>query len=207
MKVFLPVAIVTAFGFSFTVGGFAGFRTWTHTPVLDFENERLLMYFLVFLSGAVCAERGIFTRPPGGKLLYNVANCVAWLPVTAHIFVRLIPFFTEGFVVTPGYRLMWWITFYAAMVPMIYVVVESFRRYVTGTSRLWSLLNTNSYGVYIIHVIVIGVLGTLLLPAQIPGWAKYLTLALLVYCVSNLLVWIYRRVRQSLTGHAAAEQR
>jgi peptidoglycan/LPS O-acetylase OafA/YrhL len=41
-------------------------------------------------------------------------------------------------------------------------MVESFRLYVTKTGSLWQTLNRNSYGVYIIHVIVIGIFGTLL---------------------------------------------
>ncbi len=44
----------------------------------------------------------------------------------------------------------------------MYVMIESFWRYLDKTGRLWSELSRNSYGVYIIHVIVIGIFGTLL---------------------------------------------
>ena len=45
----------------------------------------------------------------------------------------------------------------------MYIMIESFWRYFDKPGRLWSELNKNSYGVYIIHVIVIGIFGTLLL--------------------------------------------
>jgi surface polysaccharide O-acyltransferase-like enzyme len=33
--------------YSFTIGGLLGFRSWTSTPLIDFENERLLLYFML----------------------------------------------------------------------------------------------------------------------------------------------------------------
>lgn len=189
---YLPVAGVVAFAGSFLVGGVAGFRSWTHTPILDFENERLLMYFLTFLLGVICAERRTLADRPTGKVLYNVANGLAWLPVTAHVFVRLIPFLTADFAVTPTYRLLWWSSFYLSLVAMVYVVVQTFRRYADRAGPLWSALNANSYGVYVIHVVVLGAIGTLLLGVPLPGWGKYLLLLVLAYTVSNLAVGLYR---------------
>jgi hypothetical protein len=104
-------ALLAGFVYSFFIGGFLGFRSWTLTPLIDFENERLLVYFLCFRLGVLFYRQGIFAEKPKGKLLCNIANGTAWVPVTAHIFIRLIPFFSaEGFSVTPAYRLMWWVS-------------------------------------------------------------------------------------------------
>jgi surface polysaccharide O-acyltransferase-like enzyme len=195
-----PVAAVlgaaaVAFVHSFFIGGVLGFRSWTLTPLVDFENERLGVYFLCFLLGVLFCRQGIFAEKPKGKLLYNIANGTAWVPVLAHIFVRLIPFFSEGFEVTAGYRVMWWVSFDLALLCLLYVLVETFRRYFDRTGSLWGELNRNSYGVYVIHVILIGVFGTLLMKTGLPVWLKYPTLIVLVYAGSNLLVSGYRRVK------------
>jgi hypothetical protein len=189
-------AVLIAFGYSYFIGGFVGFRSWTLTPLIDFENERLLIYFLAFLLGALFFKRDVFAKKPEGKRLYNTVNAVAWVPVTAHIFVRLIPFLSaEGFEVTPVYRLMWWISFDLALLSMIYIMVESFRRYLDKSGKIWGALNQNSYGVYIIHVIMIGIFGTFLMKLGLPVYVKYPLLIILTYVGSNLLVSAYRTVK------------
>jgi len=50
----------------------------------------------------------------------------------------------------------------------------------------------------IIHVIVIGVFGTLLLNLSLPAVVKYLALILLTYVGSNLIVSGYRALVQAL---------
>jgi surface polysaccharide O-acyltransferase-like enzyme len=80
----------------------------------------------------------------------------------------------------------------------MYVMIESFRRYLDRTGRLWSELNRNSYGVYIIHVVVIGIFGTLLLNLNLPALVKYPTLFISTYVGSNLIVSGYRSLIQAL---------
>ncbi|MBC8504528.1 MAG: acyltransferase [Anaerolineales bacterium] len=179
--------------YSFLIGGVLGFRSWTLTPIIDFENERLLLYFMTYLLGALCYRQNVFAEIPKGKTLYTVANSIAWLPMTGHIFARLWPFFyPEGFPITPLYRLIWWVSFYLSLLVMMYLMIESFRRYLDKTGPIWDELNRNSYGVYIIHVIMIGVFGTLLLNTNLPALAKYPLLIVSTYLGSNLVVSGYR---------------
>jgi hypothetical protein len=197
-------ASIVGFVYSFGIGGLLGFRSWTLTPVIDFENERVLVYFLAYLLGALAFRRNVFASKPKSKALYIVASSIAWIPVTAHIFARLFPFFyPEGFEVTPLYRLIWWLTFHLSLLVMVYVMVESFRFYVDRTGRIWRELNRNSYGVYLIHVIVIGVLGTLLLNLDLPALVKYPILIVLTYLVSNLVVSAYRSLVRALESSRA----
>jgi len=191
-------AVLVGFAYSFGIGGVLGFRSWTLTPLIDFENERLLVYFLSFLLGALFYKQAAFAEKPKGKRLYNIVNGIAWIPVTAHIFVRLIPFFSaEGFTVTPMYRLIWWLSFDLALLCMLYLMVETFRRYFDKTGTIWAELNRNSYGVYIIHVILIGVFGTLLMKMGLPVYVKYPALIVLTYLGSNGLVSVYKRLAGS----------
>ena len=195
--------VIIGFVYSFSMGGLAGFRSWTLTPMIDFENERLLVYFLSFLLGALFYKQGVFAQKPKGKQLYNTVNAIAWLPVTAHIFVRLIPFFSEGEVtVTPVYRLIWWISFDLALLCMMYVMVETFRRDFNKSGKTWSALNRNSYGVYIIHVIMIGIFGTFLMKLGLPVYLKYPLLIILTYLGSNLLVSAYKNIVVRINSQA-----
>ncbi len=193
---------VIGFVYSFSIGGMLGFRSWTLTPLIDFENERLLLYFMAFLLGSLCFRQTVFAEKPQSKTLYTVVNSVAWIPVTTHIFARLIPFFVpEGFLISPLVdRLIWWLSFYLSLLCLLYLMIETFRRYLDKTNRIWSELNKNSYGVYIIHVIVIGVFGTLLLNLNLPALVKYPLLIVLTYGASNLVVSLYRRVSTYIIG-------
>ena len=62
-----------------------------------------------------------------------------------------------------------------------------------------SLLNKNSYSVYIIHVIVLGLIALALLNIPIPAFAKYLILAILTFVASNILVYAYDRLFENNT--------
>ena len=192
-------SLVIGFVYSYAIGGIAGFRSWTLTPLIDFENERILVYFLSFLVGVLGYQQNVFAEKSGSKTLYTIANSVAWLPVTAHIFARLWPFFTPNpaeFPITPLYRVVWWLSFDLSVLCMMYIMIESFRRYLNRTGSFWSALNRNSYGVYIIHVIMIGVFGTLLLNLNLPALVKYPSVFVLAYAASNLIVAGYRYLIQ-----------
>ena len=183
------------------MGNWLGFRSWTLTPLLDFENEKILTYFMYFLVGVLAFRQNIFSELPKKKTLYTIANAVVWLPVTVHIFARIWPFFYPNpaeFEITPLFRLIWWISFHSGAIGMVYLMVESFWRYVDRSGKLWGTLSHNSYGVYIIHVIMIGIFGTLLLNANLTALVKYPLLIISTYVGSNLLVSAYYVVKQSL---------
>jgi fucose 4-O-acetylase-like acetyltransferase len=181
------------------------YRTWTKTPFIDFERERLLPYFLIFVLGALCFRRKTFQEKPKGKTLYLVANSVAWIPIMVHQFARMIPFIIPGGVLVSPLvdGLIWWATFYLSTLCMMYLLIESFRRYLDKPGKLWSELNENSFYVYIIHVIVIGSIAAPLVNLTIPPMPKYLILSVSAYVVSNVIVSLYRR---AVAGTRAANR-
>lgn len=190
------LSLALSIGFSFLIGKVFGFRSWTNTPIVDFENERILAHFLFFMGGVVAYKRNLFSSSPKGKALYLTANSTAWLPVTVHIFLRIWPYMTENFSVTPLFRFLWFTSFHISSLVMVYLMVESFRRYINKTGKIWNVLNRNSFGVYIIHVIVIGVFGTLLLNVNQPAMMKWILLNLSVYIVSNMIVSAFHSIQK-----------
>ena len=194
-------ATLIGFVYSFGMGYVVDFRSWTLTPLLDFENERLLVYFLAFLIGSLSYQQNIFAEKSEKKTLYNIVNGTSWIPVTIHVFARLWPFFSpnpEAFEFTHLYRLIFYLSFNLSVLSMVYLMVETFRRYLDKTGRLWDELNRNSYGVYIIHVILIGIFGTLLVNTNLPALLRYLLLIISTYVGSNLAVSAYYALKQQV---------
>ncbi|MBT4033894.1 MAG: acyltransferase family protein [Candidatus Marinimicrobia bacterium] len=199
IKAWIWATCFIGFVYSYSMGVWLGMRSWTLTPVLDFENERLLIYFIAFLLGASSFKQGLFLNSPPRKLLYNITNGIAWIPVTLHIFARLYPFvYPEGFSVTPLYRTIWWLSFDLSLLAMLYATLGTFWRYFNKPGKLWIHLNQYSYGVYIIHVIMIGIFGTMLMNTGLPVLVKYPLLILMTYMFSNLTVAGYYYARRLL---------
>ena len=83
-KLSIKAAIVAVFflGFSYSLTmDLLNAQGWTKSFLLDFQNERLFIYFLMFLLGATFYERGVFSAEPLGKKLYVAVLCTAWIPI------------------------------------------------------------------------------------------------------------------------------
>jgi len=202
LDISLKGAVLGAFliGFVYSVGmDMFGLRGWTKLVLLDFQNERLLIYFMAFLLGSLCFRLKVFDAKPGSKMLYNIANSIAWIPVTAYIFFLLYPWFKPGnFIVSEIiHRLILWFSFHLSLLCLMYVMIETFRRYLDKPGKLRNELNRNSYYVYIIHVIVMGSLALIMLNTAIPSLLKYLVLTVSTYVASNLIIYFYRKVTES----------
>jgi fucose 4-O-acetylase-like acetyltransferase len=193
------------FVYSLSMGGIFGFRSWTLTPLIDFENERLLVYFMIFLLGSLGFRQKVFASKPKSKKLYIVVNSIAWIPITIYIIFLLIPFIApDGFMISPVVdRLIYWLSFYLSLLCLLYVMIETFWRYLDKPGKIWNGLNQNSYYVYIIHVIVLGVIALPLLNSAMPSVLKYLTLTASTIIASNMIISLYR---QAATGRKAINQ-
>ncbi len=198
----LKGAILGAFliGFVYSVGmDIFGLRGWTKIGVLYFQSERLLIYFMVFLLGAYCFRLKVFDAGRKSKLLYITVNSVAWIPITIYIIFLLYPWLKPGhYVVSETIdRLILWSSYLLSLLCLMYVMIETFRRYFDRPGRIRNELSRNSYGVYIVHVIVMGGFALLLLDSAMPSLLKHLVLVVSTYGVSNLIVHFGRRVMTS----------
>ena len=202
LKTAVVGTLLIGFVYSVVIGMVVGFRHWTKTPLIDFETEKLLPYFLIFLLGALCFRNKVFEVKPKKQAMYIVVSSIAWIPITVHIFSRIywaLSMGTLGEMVSPFVdRLIWWLGFDLSVLCMVYLMVQSFWRYLDRTGWVWDELNRNSYGVYIIHVIVVGVIALPLLNVTLPAIVKFLILTVSAYVASNLIVGLYRRAMTSI---------
>ena len=77
-------------------------------------------------------------------------------------------------------------------------MVITFKNYFNKQGKLWKELNGNSYGVYIIHVIVMGGIALPMLNTLIPSLLKFLILTIVTFVMSNLIVSFYKRLFEKI---------
>jgi peptidoglycan/LPS O-acetylase OafA/YrhL len=179
---------------------------WTKTPLIDFQNERLLPYFLVFLLGSLCYKKGILhTDKKRNMKLYIAVNATAWIPINVYLVFLLNFFLRPGdYIISArvdGFML--WVCLHLSMLSLLYCAVTTFKYYFNRQGRLGRTLGKLSYNVYIIHIMVMGPIALVLLNTDIPALLKYPLLALTTYVGSNLLVYVYSKMVESLTARPA----
>ncbi len=183
----------------------AGLTGWQHSAFLDFQRERLIPYFMVFLLGTLCYRNKVLEAPKNVKA-YIIANVVLTLSlgiftaVALNLFFNLLDpereyYFISGFADSAVY----YVTALGSMFSFLYILIYAFRFTFNKTSQIMKLLNRNSYAVYIIHMIVVGLFAFVMVSIPIPAWSKFVVLTVLAFIASNVLVSGYRRFVQKHT--------
>jgi len=193
-------------GFVYTVVvGAVGWIGWTKTPLLDFQNERLLPYFLVFLLGSQCYRLEIFDTKAKNMKLYIAVLATIWIPMNLYILVLLNFFLRPGEFFFSGLidGLLLWMGFHASVLGLLYCAVTTFKYYFHKQGRLGRVLARLSYNVYIIHVIVLGLIASALLKTDLPGMLKYSILALTTYAGSNWIAFAYTHAMKRIGSRAS----
>ncbi|MBU4202565.1 MAG: acyltransferase family protein [Acidobacteria bacterium] len=196
-KAVLAVSLI-GFVYLFCMDIFGG-QGWTKTILIDFQNERLLIYFMIFLVGSLCFKKKTFESIGKNKKLYIGLSCAAWIPVTLYISLHFYSMKHLGQYLVSEIvdTLLIQFSLLLSMLCLLYLMINTFRYYLNRQGKISRELNKNSYGVYIIHVIVMGGIALILLDTTIPSLLKYLVLTVSTYTASNLIVYFYRRVIKS----------
>jgi peptidoglycan/LPS O-acetylase OafA/YrhL len=194
LKTAVTGVFVLSLAYSVTIGALDLYG-WTKTFLVDFQNERIVPYFLVFLLGSLCQKRGVLETGEKKRKLYVAIAATAWIPMNLYAIVLINFFVRPGkyFVSLPVDRILMFVGLYLSMLAMIYLTVATFRNWFNGQSRLSRELAGLSYGVYIIHVPVMGVIAMALAASSMPGILEYLIVAAAAWAGSNLLAWGYQR--------------
>lgn len=180
-----------------------GLKGWTHSPVFDFQNERLLIYFMSFLLGSLCNKLNVFEGNKPNYKIYIVSNVTLTISLGVFTVVALNLFYN---LVEPGRnhfyisdfadRLVYYVSAILAMLSFLQIFIHAFRFNLNKTNNILKELSRNSYSVYIIHMIVLGVVALALTHLPVHGGVKYLLLSGFTFLLSNMIIYTWRETRQ-----------
>ena len=197
------VTAVFGLGFAYTVAASAlDWIGWTKTPLIDFQNERLLPYFLVFLLGSLCYRLRVFDTEQRNMKLYIAVNATAWIPINIYVITLLNYIFRPGqyLVSEAADLLLLWFGFHLSMLALLYCAVTTFKFFFNRQGWLGRELGRLSYNVYIIHIGVMGLIALALLRIDLPGILKYPILTITTYAACNLIAYAYVKTVNNLAA-------
>ena len=174
---------------------FFNLHGWTKTVLIDFQNERILIYFMIFLLGSLCYKLKIFESEWNNKKLDLILHSTGWIPINLYIFLLIYSLVKPGdYLISKVFdTLILRLNFVLSLAYLLYVMITTFKKYLNKQGKISKELNKNSYGVYIIHVIVMGGIALIMLNIEIPSLLKYLILTVSTYAASNLIMYSYRK--------------
>jgi len=192
LKKSIWIALAVCFLYSFSMDYF-GLHGWTKTVLIDFQNERLLIYFAVFIFGSQLYKLNFFGDSKIRKKTNTIIHSLGWLPINLYIFLIIYSLiYPNNYIVNKIIHIsIVRICFTLSLAYLIFVMVTIFWNSLNKTGKLIRILNSNSYGVYIIHVILIGVISAMLLNIEIHHFLKFIITIISSYTISNIVVFIY----------------
>ncbi|QGY43993.1 acyltransferase family protein [Maribellus comscasis] len=206
VKVSLKTAVVLTFilGVIYSmVISEAGLKGWTHSPLLDFQNERLLVYFMSFLLGSLCYKLNAFKGTKPNYKIYIASNVTLTISLgvftlfAINLFYNLIePGRNHFFISNFADRLVYYASALLAMLSFLQILIHAFRFNLNKTNPVWGELSKNSYAVYIIHMVVLGVVALAMIHLPVHGGIKYVLLSGFTFLLSNMIIYSWRKTRQ-----------
>jgi surface polysaccharide O-acyltransferase-like enzyme len=166
---------------------FFGTLAWTAFGPFTFQTSRILHYFVYFLIaigvGAFGRDRGLLA--PGGKLarrwllwtaaaliIFVAASGISFACITSHLHSQPWALASNaGFVLS------------CAATSLAFLAL--FLRFVKSRSAIFESFSANSYAIYLVHYTFVSWLQYALLPASLPGYAKFA----IVLCGALGLSW------------------
>ncbi|MCG6189884.1 acyltransferase family protein [Maribellus maritimus] len=206
VKVSLKTAVVLTFilGVIYSmVISEAGLKGWTHSPLLDFQNERLLVYFMSFLLGSLCYKLNAFKGTKPNYKIYIASNVTLTISLgvftlfAINLFYNLIePGRNHFFISNFADRLVYYASALLAMMSFLQILIHAFRFNLNKTNPVLNELSKNSYAVYIIHMVVLGVVALAMIHLPVHGGIKYVLLSGFTFLLSNMIIYSWRETRQ-----------
>lgn len=209
VKVSLKTAVMLLFVFGLIysmVISEVGLKGWHHSVLFHFQRERLMIYFMAFLLGALCHQLKVFDSNKKNMKYYIISNVVLTIALGIFTVVALNLFFN---IIEPGRnyyfvsefadRIAYYMTALLSMLSFLYVFIHLFRFNFNQINTLMTQLNRSSYSVYIIHIVVMGFIALAMINLHINGFIKFIVLTLSTYILSNSIVIVYQGwIKQNL---------
>jgi len=204
IKISLKTAVILTFivGLAYSmIIAILNLKGWFDSPILHFQRERLLIYLMFFLLGSLCYKLKVFESNRKSKKLYIISNVALTISlslftvVTMNFFYNILDPSRNLFLVSEIVDgMMYYGSVILSAFSFLYILIHLFRFRLNRTGRILAELIKNSYSVYIIHMVVIGVFSLMLLNISMPALVKFIILTIPTFVVSNLLVSGYRVV-------------
>ena len=175
---------------------------WTKTILIDFQNERLFIYFMVFLFGSLCNQLAIFKSAVINQKWNIIIHCTGWIPLFFYVFflVKNLIYPDKYFFTRIGDIIVFRLNFLLSLVYLIYTVVTVFWIYLPELGKIGRELNKNSYAVYIIHVIILGLLALLFQKTSVPFLLKFLMVSIFTFLFCNFFLSGFRIGIKNITS-------
>ena len=200
-KSLLVFILIIGVAYSMTISEL-GLKGWHNSILLHFQRERLLPYLLIFLSGAYCSHRQLLELTLS-KRSYIVLNIVLSVGITLYTGLALNLFFNMldpgrnyFFISSFADRSTYYLFALLNMMAILYLLINAFRSKLNYSNKWLSELNKNSYYVYVIHMIILGLVGYAVSLFEIPVVLKYLLVLTGTYVICNILISVYRKLFQ-----------
>lgn len=188
LLVFLMFTALMLIPLSLQIGQY----TWTGFGPFDFQLNRVLFYFLFFLTGSIWGsvqwEKELFSH---GKLLnYQLPF---WISLSLFFFGATEVFTFKGFGfmsslhVNPTIaNLSFMILFVISAVMISLTFLYLFKTYFNRFSFIWVSLSKSAYGIYLFHYVFVTWFQFLCLNIKIQAELKFM----LVFLLSTFLSWL-----------------
>ncbi len=148
---------------------------WTGFGPFAFQTSRIVHYFVYFLMaigvGAIGLNRGLLA--PDRKLarrwpLWTVASLIVFF-ATATITVLTVKAHTPS----QAWAIAREAGFVLSCATTSFACLAVFVRFFKSRSAIFDSLSANSYAIYLVHYMFVSWLQYALLPASLPGYAKF----------------------------------
>ena len=178
-----------------------GLTGWHHSVLFHFQRERFLVYFLVFFLGALAKKENIFGNETRNIIQIIWVNIILFLALTVYIITILNLFFN---MITPGRefyfvsifwdKLVMYLSLIISMLSFLYIWIDLFRYKFNKTNVLLAEMSRNSYYVYVIHMIIIGVVALAFLNFDLPAFVKFIVVSILSFVGSHAIILGVRKL-------------
>jgi peptidoglycan/LPS O-acetylase OafA/YrhL len=175
-------------------------RGWYHSALLHFKKERLLVYFLGFLLGSQFYSQAVFDYKTNKRsIILNGLLLLGSLVIYTLIFLNFRynlehPGDLNYLFDKKTDTVLFYCSLIISMIGITTFFFLFFKKWFNIRNRILDELNRNSYPLYIIHVIVLGIIAIFFLEIKTTAMVKYILLIILTFVASNLIITGYRQI-------------
>ena len=180
------------------VNGLAG---WVKSPFLDFQIERLIIYFCYFLLGIYVFSVNKIDTWLENKTAITIANFTSWIPMTLYVSIIIYSLIKPNAYIVSQFadELFKQIFFHWTLMVLLFSCLFTCKKYFNKDTQLSRFIAKNSFSVYIIHTIVLGLVAMPMLAIEMPSMLKNLVLVLSTFVVCQIVVTCYFHVKAKLS--------